>query len=51
MPLNKATIGIIYTIVFPCKLGAKDGRIRNFTQTTIHLTKLSSYRKLATVKS
>ena len=39
MPLNKATIGIIYTIVFPCKVGAIDGRIRNFTQTTIHPTK------------
>ena len=35
-PLNKATIGIINAIVSPCELGAIDGRIRNFTQTTIH---------------
>ena len=35
-PLNKATIGIIYAIVSQCELGAIDGRIRNFTQTTIH---------------
>ena len=32
MLLNTATIGIIYAIVSPCKLGAIDGRIRNFTQ-------------------
>ena len=34
--LNKATIGIRHAIVCPCKLGAIDGRIGNFTQTTLH---------------
>ena len=34
--LNKATIGIRHAIVYPCKLGAIDGRIGNFTQTTLH---------------
>ena len=32
MLLNTATIRIIYAIVSPCKLGAIDDRIRNFTQ-------------------
>ena len=34
--LNKAIIGIRHAIVCPCKLGAIDGRIGNFTQTTLH---------------
>ena len=32
MLLNTATIRIIYAIVSPCKLGAIDNHIRNFTQ-------------------
>ena len=36
MFLNTALIGIIYATVSPCKLGAIDGRLRNFTQITLH---------------
>ena len=36
MHLNKATIGIRHAIVSSCKRGATDGRIGNFTQTTLH---------------
>ena len=36
MRLNKATIGIRHAIVSPCKVGAIDGRLRNFTQITLH---------------
>ena len=38
MLLNTALIGIIYATVSPCKLGAIDGRLRNFTQITLHPT-------------
>ena len=34
--LNKATIGIRHATVCPCKLGAIDCRMGNFTQTTLH---------------
>ena len=36
MFLNTALKGIIYATVSPCKLGAIDGRLRNFTQVTLH---------------
>ena len=36
MLLNTALIGIIYATVSPCKVGAIDGRLRNFTQITLH---------------
>ena len=36
MLLNTAMIGIINVIVSPCKLCAIDGRLRNFTQTSLH---------------
>ena len=36
MFLNTALIGIIYATVSPCKLGVIDGRLRNFTQITLH---------------
>lgn len=38
MLLNTALIGIIYATVSPCKVGAIDGRLRNFTQITLHPT-------------
>ena len=36
MFLNTALKGIICATVSPCKLGAIDGRLRNFTQVTLH---------------
>ena len=38
MLLNTALIGIIYATVSQCKVGAIDGRLRNFTQITLHPT-------------
>ena len=38
MLLNTALIGIIYATVSPCKVGAIDGRLRNFSQITLHPT-------------
>ena len=38
MLLNTALRGIIYATVSPCKVGAIDGRLRNFTQITLHPT-------------